>query len=145
MIKIHFPNSENFPVRRKGCSVAKLCLTLCDPIDYSTSDFLVIFCLPKFAQIHVHWLGPQSSPPLELIPMTRLLASSGQSIGASASASVLPINTQGRSLGLTGLISLLSKELSRVFSSLTVQKHRFFSAQLPLWSNSHIPTWLMEK
>ena len=68
MIKIHFPNSENFPVRRKRCSVDKLCLTLCDPIDYSTSDFLVIFCLPKFAQIHVHWLGDAIYPSHFLSP-----------------------------------------------------------------------------
>ena len=68
MIKIHFPNSENFPVRRKGCSVAKLCLTLCDPIDCSTSDFLVILCLPKFVQIHVHWLGDAIYPSHLLSP-----------------------------------------------------------------------------
>ena len=55
----------------------------------------------------------------------------------------LSINIQGWSpLGLTGLISLLSKELSRVFSSTTVRKHPFFSAQPYLWSNSHIHTWL---
>ena len=69
-------------------------------------------------------------------PMSRLLASGGQSIGASASASILTMNIQGWfSLGLTGLISLLSKGLSRFFSSTTVQKHPFFGAQplvLPL-------------
>ena len=64
-----------------------------------------------------------------------------QSIGVSASASVLPMNIQGRSpLGWTGWISLQSKGLSRVFSNTTVQKHRFFSAQVSLWSNSHIHT-----
>ena len=69
-----------------------------------------------------------------------------QSIGASASASVLPKNIQGWfPLGLTGLISLLSKGLSRDFSSITVQKHKFFGAQLFLWSKSHIHTWLMEE
>ena len=63
-----------------------------------------------------------------------------------ASASVLPMNIQGWFLlGLTDLISLLSKGLSRVFSSTTVQKHQFFSAQPPLWSSSHIRTWLLEK
>ena len=61
-----------------------------------------------------------------------------QSIGASASASYLPMNIQGWfPLGLTGLMSLLSKGLSRVFSSTTVQKHQFYSAQPSLWSNSH--------
>ena len=69
-------------------------------------------------------------------------------IGASASASapVLPMNIQCLfPLRLASLISLLSKELSRVFSSTTVQKHQFFSAQPSLWSTSHIHTWLLEK
>ena len=65
---------------------------------------------------------------------------------ASASASVLPMNIQdGFPLGLTGWISLQSKWLSRVFSNTTVQKHQFFGAQLSLWSNSHIYTWVLEK
>ena len=71
--------------------------------------------------------------------------SSDQSIGASALTSVLPLNIQGWSpLGLTGLISLLSRELSRVFSSTTIGKHQFFGAQPSLWSNCHIHTWLPE-
>ena len=69
-----------------------------------------------------------------------------QHIGASASASVFPMNTQDWfPLGLTGLISLQSKRLSRVFSNTIVQKHQFFGAQPYLWSNSHIHTWLLEK
>ena len=65
--------------------------------------------------------------------------------GASASASVLPMDIQDWfPLGWTGWISLQSKGLSRVFSNTTVQKHQFFSAQLALWSNSHIHTWLLE-
>ena len=69
--------------------------------------------------------------------MSQLFASGGQSIGASASASVFAMNIQGRVLlGLTGLISLLPKELSRVFSSTTVQKHQFFGPQDYLLSNS---------
>ena len=69
-----------------------------------------------------------------------------QSIGASVSASVLPMNIQGGfSLGLTGLISLLSKGLLRVFSSIIAQKYRFTVTQPSLWSNSHIHTWLLEK
>ena len=64
----------------------------------------------------------------------------------SATASVLPMNSQGWfPLGLTGLISLQSKGLSRVFSNTTVQKHQFFGAQPSLWSYSHIHTWLLEK
>ena len=79
-------------------------------------------------------------------PMSRLFTSGGQSIGASVSASVLPMNIQGWfPLGLTNLISLQSKGLSRVFSNTTVQKYQFFSAPLSLWSNSHMYTWLPEK
>ena len=69
-----------------------------------------------------------------------------KSIGASASASVLPMNNQSWfPLEFTGLISLLSKGLSRVFSNTTVWKHQFFSAQPSLQSKSHIHTWLTEK
>ena len=74
---------------------------------------------------------PQSFPASGSFQMSQLFASGGQSIGASASASVLPMNIQGWfPLGLTGWISLQSKELSRVFSNTTVQKHQFISAQL---------------
>ena len=79
-------------------------------------------------------------------PMSQLFASGGQSIGVSASTSVLPMNTQDWSpLGLIGWISLQSKGLSRVFSNTTAQKYQFFSAQLSLQSNSHIHTWPLEK
>ena len=78
-------------------------------------------------------------------PMSRLFASGGQSIGTSVSASVLPMNSQGWfPLGLIGLISLQSTGLLRVFSNTTVQDHQFFSIQ-PLWSSSHIYTWVLEK
>ena len=84
---------------------------------------------------------PQSFPASGSFPMSRLFPSGGQSIGASASETALPMNNQGWfPLGLTGLISLQSKGLSRVFSSTTVQKHQFFSSQTSLWSNSHIYT-----
>ena len=70
--------------------------------------------------------------------MNQLLALVGQSNGASGSASVLPMNIQGQlHLGLTGLITLLSKRVSRVFFSTTIQKHHFFSAQPSLWSDFH--------
>ena len=82
---------------------------------------------------------PQSFPASESFPVSQLFASDGHSIGASASASVLLMNTQGWfSLRLTGLISLQSKGLARVFSNTTVQKHQFFSVQPSLWSNSHV-------
>ena len=77
--------------------------------------------------------------------MSWLFASGGQSIGASISASILPMNVQGwLILGLTGLISFLSKGLSRVFSSTTIQKYPFFGAQPSFWSKSQICTWLQE-
>ena len=89
---------------------------------------------------------PQSFPASESFSVSWLFTSGDQSIGASASASVLPMNIQGWfPLGLTGLISLQSKGLSKVFSSTTVEKHQFFSAQPSLWSNSHIRNWLLKK
>ena len=73
-------------------------------------------------------------------------SSGGQSTGASASASVLPVNIQDSfPFQLTGLISLQFKGLSRVLSNTTNQKHQFFGIQPSLWSNSHIRTWLLEK
>ena len=76
---------------------------------------------------------PQSFPESGSFQMSQLFASGGQSIGVSASASVLPMNNQDWfPLGWTGWISLQSKGLSRVFSNTTVQKHRFFCAQLSL-------------
>ena len=89
---------------------------------------------------------PQSLPASGSFPMSQLFASGGQSIGVSASTSVLPMNTQDWSpLRWTGWISLQSKGLSRVFPNTTVQKHQFFGAQLSSQSNSHIHTWLQEK
>ena len=88
----------------------------------------------------------QSFPASGSFPMSWFFASGGQSIGASASASVLPMNIQDWfPLGLTGWISLQSKGLSRVFSNTAVQKHQFFGAQLSLEFNSHMQTWLLEK
>ena len=89
---------------------------------------------------------PQSLPASESFPMSQLFSWGGQSIGVSASASVLPMNIQNWSpLGWTGWISLQSRGLSRVFSNTTVQKHQFLSAQLFSQSNSHLHTWPLEK
>ena len=99
----------------------------------------LILCLPLL-------LWSQSSPTAGSFPVSQVFASHGQSIGATAS--VLQWNIQGRlPLGLTGLMSLVSKGLSRVFSSNTVRKHKhqFFGTQPSLWSNSHICAWLLEK
>ena len=88
----------------------------------------------------------QSFPASGSLSMSHFFASGGRSIGASALASVLPRNIQDWfPLGWTALISLQSKELSRVFSNTTVQTHQFFGLKLSLWSNSHIHTWLLEK
>ena len=110
------------------------------------------------AQTLGHWVGDAIQPSHPLLspspafslpasgsfPMSQFFSSGGQSIGALAS--VLPMNIQDWfPLGWTGLISLQSKGLWRVFSNTTVQKHQFFSAQLSLWSNSHTHTWLLEK
>ena len=99
----------------------------------------LILCCPLL-------LLPQSLPASGSFPMSQLFASSGQSIGSSASTSVLPVNTQDWfPLGWTGWISLHFKGLSRVSSNTTVQKHQFFSTQLSSQSNSHIHTWPLEK
>ena len=88
----------------------------------------------------------QPFPASGYFQMTHFFASGGQSIGVSASASVLSMNIQEWfPLELTDLISLQSKGFSRVFSNTTVQKHQFFGAHLSLWSNSHIHTWLLGK
>ena len=144
------------------CSVTKLYLTFCDPMDCSAPGFLVLHYFLEFAQIHVHWISEAIQPSHPLLPPSPLplnlsqhqglfqwvglFTSGGQSIRASASASVLPMNIQDRlPLELTGLIFLWSKGLSRVLSSNTIRKHQFFSAQPSLWSSSHICPWLLEK
>ena len=122
-------------------SVPKSCPTLWGPMKFSTPGFPVLDYLPEFAQTHVHWVSDAIKTSYSLsLPsplalnlssirvfscLTQLFTSGGQSIAASAS--VLPMNIRGWfPLGWTGLISLPSKGLSRVFSSNTVQKHQFF-------------------
>ena len=103
--------------------------------------------MPSNRLILLHPLSSclQSFPASGSFPMSQLIASGGQSIGASASTPVLPMNIQDWfPLRLIGLISLLSKGLSRVFSNTTVHKYQFFGAQPSLWSNSHLHTWLLE-
>ena len=103
------------------------------PRVYSNAHPLSLWCQPS------HPLLSPSPPTLNLsqsgsFPMSQFFASGGQSTRVSASASVLPMNIQGWfSLGLTGLISLQSKGLSRVFSNTTIQKHQFFGAQPSSW------------
>ena len=112
---------------------------------YSNSCPSSRWCHPTISSFVVPFSScPQSLPALGSFPMSQLLTWGGQSLGVSASASVLPVNTQDWTpLGWTGWISLQSKGLSRVFSNTTVQKHPFFGAQLSL--QSHIHTWLLGK
>ena len=142
------------------CTVAQLCLTLqphrlqhtrlpcpsLSPRVCSNSCLLRQWCHPAISSSVIPFSScPQSCPASRSFPVSQLLASDGQSIEASASASVLPKYIQDWfPLGLIGLI-LLSKGLSRVFSNTTVWKHWFFGTQPSLWSNSHIHTWLLEK
>ena len=107
--------------------------------------------LPEFTQTHDHWVddaaqpshplrspSPQSFPASGSFPMSQVFASGGQSIWVSDSASVLPMNIHDWfPWGLTSLISVQSKRLSRVFSNTTVQKHQFFSTQLSKVQLSH--------
>ena len=130
------------------CSVPKSCPTLCNPMNYSSPGFPVLHYCPEFVQTHVHWVSNAIQPPHPLSSPSPLALNLSQHhfSKASASASFLPMNNQGwLPLALTGLISLLSKEFSRVFSSTTVQKHQFFIVQPSLWSNSHILLLLFEK
>ena len=133
-------------------SVPQSCPTLCDPMNCSMPGLPVHHQLPESTQTHVHRVGdaiqpshPLSSPSppaSRSFQMSQLFASAGQSIGVSASTSVLRISPEHPgliSLGWTGWISLQSKGLSRVFSNTTVQKHQF-CAQLSSQSNSHIHT-----
>ena len=134
----------------QGLQYARLPCPSLTPEAYSNSCPLSWWCHPTILSSVIpffSWL--QSFPASESFQMNQLFTSGGQSIGVSTSTSVLPMNTQDWSpLGWRsplGWISLQSKGLSRVFSSTTVQKHRFFSAQISLWSNSHIHTQLLEK
>jgi len=117
------------------------------PRVHSGSCPLSPWCHPAISSSVIPFSScPQSLPASGSFPMSQLFAWSGQSIGVSASASVLPMNTQDWSpLEWTGWKSLQSKGLSRVFSNTTVQKHQFFSTQLSSQSNSHIHTWPLEK
>ena len=128
------------------CSIVKWCSTICNPMDYSTPGFLSLspgicsnlcplsqWCYLTISSSVVPFSCLLSFPASKSFPMSQFFASGGQSIGVSASASVLPMNIQGWfPLGRTGWISLQSKGLSRVFSNTTVQKHQFFGAQLSL-------------
>ena len=115
--------------------------------DYSNSCPLSQWCHSTISSPVTPFSSrPQSFPVSGSFSVSWLFTPGGQSIRASSSASVFPMNIQVCfPLGLTGLISLMFKGLSRVFSSTTIWKLQGFSAQPSLWSNSHIHTWLLEK
>ena len=127
------------------CSVTQSCPTLCDPVDCSTPGFLGLHCQSLFKLKSIESMMPSaisssiapfspcplSFPATGSLPMNQLFASGGPSTGASVSASVLPMNIQALfPLALTGLISLLSKGFPKVFSSMRIWRHQFFSVQL---------------
>ena len=121
-----------------GLQHARLPCPLPTPGACSNSRSLSWWCHPTMSSFVVPFSSClQSFPASGSFPMIQFFASGAQSIGVSASVSLLPMNIQHWfPLGLTGLISLQSKGLSRVFSGTTIQKHQFFGAQLSLQSNS---------
>ena len=138
------------------CSVTQSCLILWDPMDCSTPGSSGFHYNPGFAQIHIHWVVVLSNHHILCCPL--LLPSIFPSIRVFSSElavhircpkywgfsfSVSPSNEYSGLilLELTGLITLQSTELSRIFSSTTLWKHKFFSARPPLWSNFHTRTW----
>ena len=149
------------------CSVTQLCLTLWPhglqharlpypspfPRAYSNSCPLSWWCYSTISSSVVSFSCLQSFPASGSFLTSQLFTSGGQSIGGSASESVLPMNSQGwfplyyswGSQGKDAKVVPKNKGLSRVFSNTTVQKHQFFGAQPSLWSNSHNCTWLLEK
>ena len=163
---VHPFSFQFYPVLSTGCTIfvvqslshVQLFATQWTTAHQDSLSFIISWSLLKLMSIesvmpskHLILCRPlllllQSFPASRLFPVSQFFALGGQSIGASASASVLPMNIQDWfPLGLTGLISLQFKGLSRVFSSITIQKHQFFILQPSLWSNSHIHTWLLEK
>ena len=144
-----------FLVVVQSLSHVQLFATLWTAARQASLSFILHYLL-EFTQTHAHWASdaihpahPLSSPspPIfnlsqhQSLPVSWVFISSGQGIGASASAPVFSMNVQSWfPLGLAGLISLLSKGILRVFSNITVQKHQFFSAQPSLWSSCHIHT-----
>ena len=113
------------------------------PRVYQNSCILSQWCHPTISSSVIPFSSyPQSFPESGSFQISQLLTSGSQTIGVSASTSVLPMNTQDWApLGWAGWISLQSKGFSRVFSNTTVQRHQFFGAQLSSQSNPHIHTW----
>ena len=127
-------------LRPHGLQHARLPCPSPTPRVYANKRPLSLRCHPTISSSIVHFSSClQSFPASGSFQMSQFFASGGQSVGVSASASVLPMNIQDWfPLGWTGWISLLSKEFSSVFSSTTIPKHQLFSTQLSLWTNSNL-------
>ena len=156
--KLTVPPSVQF----SSCSVTKSCPNLCNPMDCSMPGFPVLHCLPEFVHNYVHWVSDTIQPSHPLSPSSPPALNLSQHQGLfqwmSSSHQVAKVlvfqlqhqwilmNIQGWfPLRPIGLISLLTKGFSRVFSSTTIQKHEFFGTQPSLWSNSQIRTWHLQK
>ena len=137
----------SYPFRLRWLQHARLPCPSPTPGAYSNSYPSSWWCHPTMSSSVVSvYSHLQSYPASGSFPMSQFFASGGQSIGVSASPSALPVNIQDWfPFRWTGWIFLQSKGLSRVSSNTTVQKHQFFSAQLSLWSNTHIHKRLLEK
>ena len=133
-------------LRTHGLQHSRLPCPSATPGAYSNSYPLSWWCHPTISSSVISFSScPQFFPASGSFQMSQLFAWGGQSIGVSASSSVLSMNSHDWfPLGWTGWISLQSKGLSRVFYNTTVQKHQFFGAQLSSQSNSHIHTWPQE-
>ena len=140
-------------VQSLSCLSATPWTTACqDSLSFTLSQSLFRFMSIELVILSNHLilccsflLFPSISSSIRVFSNQRFIWG-GQSFGASASATVFPINIQELfPLGLTGLISLQSKGFSRVFSSTIIEKQQFFGSHPSLWSNSHIHTWLLEK
>ena len=143
---LYFSVAQSCPtLQPNGLQNTRLPCPSLSPRACSDSSPLSQWCHPTII-ILCHPLLLQSFPASGSFPMSQFFISGGQSIGDSASPSVLPMNIQGWfPLEWTGLISLQAKGLSRVFFNTKIQKHQFFSAQPTLWSNTYIHTWPQEK
>ena len=150
-----FSSQGPYSALQKFCSVSTWCLTL-EPHGLQHTR---LPCLLEFAQTHVCWVRDAIQPSHPVIPFSccpqqfpalgsyfQWVTSSNHGQSTAASASVFPVNILGWfSLGLTALISMLSKGLSRVFLSTIIWKHHFLGTRPSLWSNSHVCTWPLEK
>ena len=153
-MSLHSISSDQFSpsvlsdsLRPRGLQHARLPCPLPTPGACSNSCPLSRWCHPTISCSVIPFSSClKSFPASGYFPVSQFFPSGGQRIGVSASASVLAMKIQNWfPLGSTGLISLQSKRLSRVFSNTTVQKHQFFGTQLSSQSNSHIHTWPQEK